>query len=228
MNIFNYFIQHNIIAIIYFNFKMLPFRQAIKLPFDFYYKVRFENLHGKIRIDASHIQRAMIRIGGRGSDMFPHNPFILDLQGKIIFHGKTEIGCSSYIHVGPKGTLEFGNHVRIGALNKIYCEETIIFNNEIDFSWECQIFDTNFHYIKDIKSNTVNPINSPIKIGSYNWFGNRCNIMKGTITPNNTIVASNSLCNKDYSDIPEYSLLAGSPAKLKNKGIKRLFEGIDI
>ena len=72
-------------------------------------------------------------------------------------------------------------------------------------------------------------MSQPISVqDTYNWFGNRCNIMKGTITPNNTIVASNSLCNKDYSDIPEYSLLAGSPAKLKNKGIKRLFEGIDI
>lgn len=29
---------HNWIAILYFNFKKLPFKQAIKLPFDFYYK----------------------------------------------------------------------------------------------------------------------------------------------------------------------------------------------
>lgn len=41
---------HNWIAILYFNFKKLPFKQAIKLPFDFYYKVRFKNLKGKIII----------------------------------------------------------------------------------------------------------------------------------------------------------------------------------
>ena len=52
--------------------------------------------------------------------------------------------------------------------------------------------------------------------------------MKGTVIPDNTIVASNSLCNKNYSEIGEYILLAGSPAELKKKGCKRLFEHVDL
>ena len=51
---------HNWIAILYFNFKKLPFKQAIKLPFDFYYKVRFKNLKGKIIIKNENIHRGMI------------------------------------------------------------------------------------------------------------------------------------------------------------------------
>lgn len=42
------------------------------------------------------------------------------------------------------------------------------------------------------------------------------------------IIASNSLCNKDYSLTPEFSVLAGSPAKVVKNNIKRLFEGTDI
>lgn len=68
---------HNWIAILYFNFKKLPFKQAIKLPFDFYYKVRFKNLKGKIIIKNENIHRGMIKIGGRGSEMFPRNPVII-------------------------------------------------------------------------------------------------------------------------------------------------------
>ena len=70
MDSINKIFAHNFLAIIYFNFKMLPFSQAIKLPFDFYYKIRFENLSGKVFLNSDKITRGMIKIGGRGSEMF--------------------------------------------------------------------------------------------------------------------------------------------------------------
>ena len=39
---------HNWFAILYFNFKMLPFKQAIHFPFDFCYRIKFRRLTGKI------------------------------------------------------------------------------------------------------------------------------------------------------------------------------------
>lgn len=220
-------LQHNWFAILYFNFKMLPFHQAIKLPFDFYYRVRFENLSGKIKIKNNNLKRGMIKIGGRGSEMFSRNQTILDIEGEIEFHGISEIGHGVLLKVGKKGKVIFGNEVRIGALTKIYCEESITFNNEIDFSWECQIFDSNFHYMRNLKTNTIDKKTSPIKIGSLNWFGNRVTVMKGTTTPPNTIVASNSLCNKNYSSLPEYSVLGGIPVKELNFDMQRIFENIE-
>lgn len=219
---------HNWIAILYFNFKKLPFKQAIKLPFDFYYKVRFKNLKGKIIIKNENIHRGMIKIGGQGSEMFPRNPVIIDISGTWIIKGITAVGIGSYIHVASSATLTTGNKVKLGALNKLYCEKSITLGDEIAFSWECQIFDTNFHYMKDLLSNKILEKDTLINIGSFNWIGNRCSIMKGTITPNNVIIASNSLCNKDYSLTPEFSVLAGSPAKVVKNNIKRLFEGTDI
>ena len=50
MTLIKKILQHNWIAILYFNFKMLPFKQAIYLPFDIYHKIRFECLKGKIFI----------------------------------------------------------------------------------------------------------------------------------------------------------------------------------
>ena len=40
--------HHNLLAVLYINFKMLPFRQAVKLPLDVYYGIRFDNLSGRI------------------------------------------------------------------------------------------------------------------------------------------------------------------------------------
>lgn len=139
-----------------------------------------------------------------------------------------ELGTGISLVIEKDAKFILGNHVRLGAYTKVYCKKQIEMGNEIDFSWECQIFDTNFHYIKNIENNRISPINSPVKIGSYVWIGNRVNVMKGTIIPDNTIVASNSLCNKDYSVVgEEYTLLAGNPATIKCKGYKRLFENVD-
>lgn len=231
MSLIRNIFQHNWIAILYFNFKMLPFKQAIHLPFDFYYKVRFECLKGKIVINPNiKLYRGIIKIGSRGSEMFPHTPTIINFRkgGQIYFNGITEIGIGTYIYVGDKGRLTLENRVRIGACNKLYCEKDITIGNEVDISWESQIFDTNFHFMENMENKQILEKDTPIRIGSYNWFGNRVNIMKGTQTPDHCIIASNSLCNKDYTSLPSYSLIAGSPAKLVKQGIRRLFEGVDL
>ena len=228
MNIINKIFQHNWIAILYFNFKMLPFKQAIHLPVDFYHHVRFNDLSGKVRIKSNRIYRGMIKIGGRGSDIFSRQCSVITLRGYMELGYGIELGTGISLVVDKNAKFILGNNVRLGANTKLYCTKQIEMGNEIDFSWECQIFDTNFHYMKNIENGQIYPIDNPIKIGSYNWFGNRVTVMKGTVTPDNTIVASNSLCNKDYSEKGEYILLAGSPAVMKKKGCKRLFEGVDL
>jgi len=170
----------------------------------------------------------MIKVGGRGSDMFPRTSTIIDIEGAVIFKGVAELGCSSLLKVYDGGTVTFGDRVRIGAYTKIVCQDSITFGDEIGISWESQVFDTNFHYMLNVESGEKSAITRPICIGSYNWFGNRVNIMKGTRTPDYTTVASNSMTNKDYTDLPANTLLAGCPAKVVRTGVKRMFEGVDL
>jgi acetyltransferase-like isoleucine patch superfamily enzyme len=216
--------SHNYLAIIYFNFRMLPFKQAILLPFDFYYGIRFENLSGKVVLDSVNIHRGMIKIGGRGSEMFSRSSTVVDLKGRVTFSGNAEIGHGSLIRIEQSGQVLFGHNVRIGALSKVFCEKFIKFSDEIDFSWECQIFDTNFHFIEDISSGLIDQKVQDVIIGADNWFGNRVTVMKGTITPDFFTVASNSLCNKDYNKYDAYSIIGGIPAKLIAVNKRRLFE----
>ena len=46
-------------------------------------------------------------------------------------------------------------------------------------------------------------------------------VMKGTKTSNYTIIGANSFLSKDYSDLKEYSLIAGQPAKLVKENVYR-------
>ena len=211
MNLF----AHNWFTILYFNFKMLPLRQAVHLPFDFYHKVKFKRLSGKITIDGTAISRGMIRVGAQGSDMFDGASTILDIAGTLIINGKgISIGTGSLLRVEPNGLVELNDGVVLGAKNIVLCEQSISFGEQTISSWNCQFMDTDTHSIIDLDSGDVLPRSHPIKIGRHCWIGNHVLVNKGTILPDDTIVASYSLCNKDYKNmISENSVIGGIPAK---------------
>lgn len=221
--------RHNWFAILYINFKKLPFRQAIKLPIDVYHTVRLEHLDGIITIDSEVIATGMIKIGAQGSEMFPTLPCIIDIQkgSSVTFHGQATIGSGSLLRVEQGGYFSMGHRCRIGARCKLFCTKRILLGSEIDISWESQIFDTNFHYMQNTSTGEVIEPNGEIFVGDNCWIGNRVNIMRGAVIPDNSIVASNSLVNKNWSKIEPYSMLAGSPAKVVKTNIRRLFENSD-
>lgn len=229
-NLIKIIFKHNWPAIIYINFKMLPFSQAIKFPIDVYHRVRFEHLEGTISIDSDDISIGMIKIGAQGSEMFASLPCIIDIQkgSSVRFEGQATLGSGSLLRVEQGGQFIMGHKCRIGARCKIFCTKKITLGSEIGISWESQVFDTNFHYMQDTSTRKVIEPNGEISVGSNCWIGNRVNIMRGTVIPDNTIVASNSLVNKNWSKIEPYSMLAGAPAKVVKNNIRRLFEGVDI
>jgi acetyltransferase-like isoleucine patch superfamily enzyme len=203
---------------------MLPIGQAIKLPFDFKFKIRFEALSGVVEIKSNKLYRGMIKIGGRGSDMFGRTTTVLNIKGSWILEDQIEIGHGALIDVRENGNLVFGNRVRIGAKTKVFCVKNISIGNEVDVSWECQIFDTNFHDIVDTVSGFVEEKNGDISIGNNVWIGNRVTISKSSFIPDDIIVASNSLCNKNYSNVKPYTILAGLPVSVVRYNKKRIFE----
>jgi acetyltransferase-like isoleucine patch superfamily enzyme len=68
------------------------------------------------------------------------------------------------------------------------------------------------------------PLSAPIELGNYNAVSNRVSIMSNTKTPDNCVIASNSLCNKDYTNLGSEILLGGVPAKLIRRDFVRDWE----
>lgn len=127
---------------------------------------------------------------------------ILENTGYIIFRGFNRIGDGSYILI--RSFLDFGEQSRIG--------------------FHSMIMDSDDHYTIDINTHVVNRVCKPINIGKYNFIGNTTFIKKGVKTPDYLIVASpNALLTKDYSNLPPYSVVGGSPIKLLKSGIRRIF-----
>ena len=213
---------HNIFYIFYLNFKFLPFKQACRLPIDVYGKLRLVGKSGKLNIIGD-IRPGMIKFGSQGRDMFPLDPVILDIRGSLCFNGSFYIGCGSSIRVENNAKMSIGANSSFGAQTILFCEERINIGAQVEGSWRCQLMDTDRHEIIDRKNNTVLQSCKPIEIGDNVWIGNNVLINKGTRIPDNIIIASKSLCNKDYSNVPAFSVLAGMPAKVVASDKQRIW-----
>ncbi|MDE6859054.1 MAG: hypothetical protein K2J65_01420 [Duncaniella sp.] len=217
----------NLWKTIYLNFKTQKFSDAIKFPILVYGKLTISCLTGKISL-LGPITCGRFKIG-YNSDKFSAQKggALLNLTGEIISHGY--FSCSIDCLIEVSGILELETCSFFGNMSKIRCHEYIYFGKGSRIVSECQAFDTNFHYMRNIYTGEVHKRTGKIIVGDYCWIGNRSSLMKGTILPNYSIVASNSLCNKNYTvDSPEYPLIGGVPAKIIGKGgYVRIFDIID-
>lgn len=214
--------RFNPIKTLYLNFKFLKFREAIHLPIYVYGSLKVVNSTGSIKIN-SKIKPGLIKLG-YNSDCFSASKgsALLNLSGEIIFNGYFLSSVDYTLDV--QGTLNIGNCCTLGNSSKIRCWKSIVLGDFSRIALECQVFDTNFHYVKNIETGEVKNNNTPIKIGKFCWIGNRTSIMKGTILPDYTIVGGNSLVNKDFSHSPDFPMIAGSPAKLISNGFARIYD----
>lgn len=208
---------------LYFNLRMLPFKDAIKLPILFYGPTNFVWLTGKVLIEGK-VSRAMIKIG-KNFDFFSgtQKPMLL-IQGEIVFHGPCNIAHNYCIRISKDAKLEVQAYVFLGSSTRIVCIRDIKIGECTQFAFGCNIIDSNFHFLYDKRSMKVGNRDKKIVIGKNNWIGNSTSIVGGCCTGDYFTVASNSLVNKDFSKSLEQNvMLAGVPARIVKNDIQRIF-----
>ena len=200
---------------IYFNFKMLPIKSALKLPVLFYGKVKFTSLSGKFLLNFTP-KFGLVKFGNNLEIIKRNfNKAEIRIDGTFCLNGSLSTGNDYLICVTQNGYLEIGEGAYLGFLTKIIATNYIRIGKGFGLAAESQIIDSNFHYSIDKDTNKVSRYSGAINISNNCWVGFRTTIMKGTITPSNIIIASNSLLNKDYTlTIPENAVIGGMPAKL--------------
>lgn len=206
---------------LYFNLIFLPLKQAIRFPVFIYGWPKLYAQMGSIEcIGECYPGMVRLNLSFPGGPQYSTGNSELTIWGKIIFRGRCLIGSGNKIVIG--GVLDLGKYTRIMNFVNI----TAYSNVQIgDCSWivhRSQVLDSNYHYIADFRHNVVKRLAHPIKIGKYCWVCNSTTITGGTVIPDKIIVASNSLVNKNLSEIPEESIVGGIPAKLVATGFRRI------
>lgn len=223
-NIISYiklFCKINFFKTLYFNFKMLRFKDACRFPCLFFGNVEFGPLSGEVRFDTP-IKAGLFRWGVEYDGFTPSkmpSKFSLSENAILQIGGRTDIGCGSVFRI--IGHIILSNNSFIGSRSVVACSKKIFLGTNSRIAFGSILMDTNHHFI--VSNNSVHPKEGTIKIGDFCWIGNTTTIAKGCILPNNTIVAAKSFVAKNYTDYGENCLLAGSPAKIKQNGISRLY-----
>ncbi|OYQ33022.1 transferase [Flavobacterium cyanobacteriorum] len=214
----------NWLKTLYFNFKKFNFLTALKLPVFFYGPVKFQNINGRIIINAP-LKRGMIGFGQPYEKTTVHKGYAeLAIEGTIIFNGHVQFGKDYFVYVAPDAVAEFGHMSSMASSGKIICTYKVILGDYARIGSESQILDTNFHTMINTLTGEKYSIKGPVHIGSFNYIGNRVSIMKDTVTPDYCSVASNSVCNKNYVSLGQNILIGGVPAALLKNNISRDWE----
>lgn len=209
----------SIIKTIYVNLRLLPIKEAIKLPIFIYGRCNICGLSGRVKINGV-IKRGMIKLGVR-QGYFTAPSFggmLLISDGcEIVFNGPCSFDYNYAIRITEGGLVEIGKGIGFGSDTKIYCENHIKIGSYCRIPYGSTFMDTNYHYSIDTQNGTIYRKDGSIEIGDYNWIGNTSTVMKGTKTPIGAIIASKSHLNKDFIKLGEGKkclVIAGSPAKI--------------
>ena len=218
-----YKLHLNLAKTLYFNFRVFDFKTAIKLPVWLYGHIRLEGLHRGCVV-LQRIKMGGVKMGGGWeTDVFGRfNRYIsvLRLQGKLVLGNDIAMQQGVVLSVSKNAILRIGNNSAFNERVTIHSKVSITINDNCRIGWNVQIFDTGFHYM--INKGKLAYRNAPVVIENNVWVGNGVSIMKGTYLPAYTVVASNSLVNKNFKEIGEHCMIGGVPAKFITNGVERL------
>jgi len=216
----------NLLKTVYVNFAFLPFKQAIRLPIFVYGKVKVYRHSGKIVIE-DRIRQGMIHLGVN-TDAFSASKgsALINITGKLIFKGDASFSVDYVLNI--YGECVIGKYGVFGNGVKICCWNKITIGKSCRLAFESQLFDTNFHYIRNVETGRVDKRDGTVVLGDYCWIGNRTTIVKGTQLPDFSMVSGNSVVNKNFVECNvKYPFLAGAPAKIISSMRVRIYDALE-
>ena len=199
-----------VLKTLYFNLHYFPVKVALRLPVLLHRGVKLKALKGSIELKCDKIKPGLVHIGRTvyGFHTRFHQTIWEQKGGKVIFGEDVSLGRGTFVSLGYNGFLSFGNNVRFGGNAKIICRKSIIIGERTMVSWDTQIIDTDFHSTLNTIFKTRNSAEKTIIIGSHNWIGFGCTLLKGSITPDYCIIGANTSIKSDYSESGENIVLA--------------------
>lgn len=207
------------------NFMTQGFFKAIHFPILIYGPCKIQKLSGRIIIPVDNngkIKMGRLKIGICDPLRSIHNKSYICIIGNLIVG--QEVVIRRGISLSVWGNLVVDDNVYIGDNCTIIATDSINIGKGVRVANNSTFMDTDFHYLIDLKTRKVRCNHAPIEIGDNCWIGGNCVIKKGSKLPQGTILAGPfSMVSKDYtSRIPEFSVIAGSPAKFLRDGLRRV------
>ena len=199
-----------------FNFRYLPFGQAIRLPILVSHRVAFFDLEGTVTLRCpARTGTVLLGFGGNGAFDFRRARSVWQITGDVIFEGPARLGHGFKLSVG--GCVTFGSDFVLSAESQIVCHDRIQFGRGCLVSFDVLILDSDFHpIIYDDRTNSR--LHAPIVLGDRVWIGARSTILKGVELADDVIVAAGAMVVR--TERAHNVLLGGNPARVLRTGVR--------
>lgn len=208
----------NLIKTLFYNFSLLPKKQAIYLPLTIgSYTVINVKSGGKIKLEDDFDRKnAHIYIGLKCLDWLPQSEkTMIIVKGELNLHSDICIGSGTSFEIGENAVLSLNTGFNITGRSTIICKKQIDFASDVLISWNTLIMDSDAHSI--IQNNKTVNKNKNIFVGKHSWIGAKSTILAGTVLADNTIVACGAVVKGYFSK--NNTLLAGVPAAIIKENI---------
>lgn len=185
-----------------FNFRYLPFKQAVFMPVILTSKVSVRSMgRGRIVLDdLGGGKFGVLRIGLQDLEYCYNKPSMINIQCKLVLKGSGihSFSPGAIIYVGEGATLEIGEGFTASHDLKIYCRHKITIGKDNMWSYYNVVMDNDGHHIFDVAGNHING-NKEVVFGNHVWMGCRCIVLKGSKIANGSIIASGTTVRKELN-----------------------------
>lgn len=127
----------------------------------------------------------------------------------------SNVAIRDNVRIGGNGVCYIGNNTAINSYTLIACYQSITIGSNVMIAPYVYILDIDHKYESiDVPIANQGYNIASVTIGDDVWIGTNVIITKGVTIGQGSIIAANSLVNKD---VEEYSIYGGTPAKLLKK-----------
>lgn len=210
----------NLLRTLRFNLRAFGLKVGLRLPVYIYGRVKVYNM-GRIEFHCP-ARRGLVKIGMNESDV-PFSHTVWDNRGTIELHGRLYINHGT--RLTNRGRIIFHPGIAIGSACSFDIHERLEIDHDTSLGHWCTLMDSDSHYTIDVHTRAVRRHTRPIHLGPYNWLGSHTFVKKGTLTPPYLLAAAPfCLLCKDYTALPPYTIVGGSPARPIAEGKRRIYD----
>lgn len=198
---------------VWFNFRWLPWEQALTLPVWIAPNVRVKSMWrgGMVLADA---RFNSCHIGFHCADAVDcygvHTIVCVKPGGRWLVESGLHVGRGAIVNVNSEGVLRTGRNFAVSGTTGIVCSKSVSIGDDVQFSWNSLVMDSDAHRVYDVDGKWVNEPRDVI-IGSKVWVAANVTIMKGSVIGDNCVVACNSMVNRAIGESD--CVIAGVPAR---------------
>ena len=206
----------NFVKSVFFNFRYLPFKQAIYMPVWITTNLKECKLkRGQLILKRPY--RKSVFIGSGGSPALQHfySGLMISEGGKLILNGLTVFSEGSVIRCDKDAIIEIGKDFYCNKNCFIRSTNHLIIGNNCLLGWNVQILTTDGHSI--MYDNHQCEKDKYVRIGNHVWVASNSYIQKDVDIADDCVIAQGAIITKSFSE-PK-CLIGGIPAKIIKKGI---------